>query len=258
MQTFRRLMLTYGVLALLTALFLFADVTWQNRIIDTAEGTVVSIKKDTYDYKPRDGSPAEKRTMNIPMIEYTYNGREFNTAGSAHWLKGVDIGEEFDLEVGDEVTLYVSSDTGRVCTPESYTLSIVQLIIAGIMLAVGAKGAAGYFTEFLPSNKVPLIVTCAATVPVAAMAVYSEFIFAGGGSFMPGLKALGLFIELVALMCLSVLIQIIVWLATLLSRRGAKKYPPPQMPYQQPFYQQQPMQQMPQNFAAPPEDKTFR
>ena len=69
-MTFKRLLLTYGILALIAGMFLAVEVFYQNSQLDIVPGVVTKISEETYNYKKSKDSTVEERVMQIPMAEY--------------------------------------------------------------------------------------------------------------------------------------------------------------------------------------------
>ena len=126
--------------------------------------------------------------------------------------------EEQQLEVGDEVTLYIDPNTGSPAIPESYFSAIAQCVIAAVMILIGRKGIVGYKAEFFDRYKVAFIITCVASGIVLGYAIYEEFIFVGGG-FMPGMEELGRFIFLCLLMIVALMVEIIAWIVSAVKQK---------------------------------------
>ena len=222
MQTFRRILLTFGVLALAAGLFLFIDLFYHNSVFDTVTAVVSKIETETYDYHPSKDAPAEQHSYNSPSAKYFYYGVEQEHSFSASSAKGMSYEEEQQLEVGDEVTLYIDPNTGSPAIPESYFSAIAQCVIAAVMILIGRKGIAGYKAEFFDRYKVAFIITCVASGIVLGYAVYEEFIFVGGG-FMPGMEELGRFIFLCLLMIVALMVEIIAWIVSVVRYRKKEK-----------------------------------
>ena len=221
-MTFKRLLLTYGILALIAGLFLAVEVFYQNSQLDIVPGVVTKISEETYNYKKSKDSTVEERVMQIPMAEYDYSGKKGEVPVVASWTKGLTSKQEKNLKVGDKVELYFDPYTYSVAAPQSYTIALIQCAIAAAMIYIGHKGVKGYKAEFFGRYKAAFILTCVSSGIVLGYAIYEEFFFVGGG-MMPGLEELGRFIFLLILMAAALIAEIVAWIVSVVRYRKKEK-----------------------------------
>lgn len=224
MQTFRRILLTFGVLALAAGLFLFLDSLIHNLQLDTTNAEVYEVEEQTYDYKPGKNAPTEQHSMNYYTAKYDYKGEHIKGFTAAH-VKGLSYAEEQKLEMGDKVTLYVDPADGDPAIPRSYFGGLVQCIIAAVMIIIGRKGVKNYREKFVKRYSLAFLLTCVFSGIVLVYAVWEEFIYtAPKDGMMPGMNALGWFVFLFILMFLALVVEIPAWIASLIMLRKKEKH----------------------------------
>ncbi len=220
-MTFRRILLTYGILAVIAGLFLAVRTTYLNLLLKPVPATVTEVTQEPVTVKHSDGT-SEERMMDVVNAEYECYGVKDTIPLVPGWTKGLTSKQIDKLKVGDKVEVLVDPMTGDAKTTESYTLAIMQCAIAAVMIYLGRKGRKGYKAEFFDRYKLPFIVTMVLSGVVLGYAIYEEFFYTPGG-FMPGMAALGAFLWVFGIMIIALIIEIVMWTVAIVRYRKRER-----------------------------------
>jgi hypothetical protein len=220
-MTFRRILLTYGILAVIAGLFLAVRTTYLNLLLKPVPATVTEVTQEPVTIKHSD-STFEERMMDVVNAEYECYGVKDTIPLVPGWTKGLTSKQIDKLKVGDKVEVLVDPMTGDAKTRESYTLAIMQCAIAAVMIYLGRNGRKGYKAEFFDRYKLPFIVTMVLSGVVLGYSIYEEFFYAPGG-FMPGMAALGAFLWVFGIMMIALIIEIVMWTVAIVRYRKREK-----------------------------------
>ncbi|MCR5141940.1 MAG: poly-gamma-glutamate biosynthesis protein PgsC/CapC [Ruminococcus sp.] len=208
-MTFRRILFTYGILALVAGLFLIVRTAYINSKLKLVPATVTEITQESVTFKHSDGS-TEERMMDVVNAEYRYKDSKGTVLVVPQWSKGLSHDDIKKLKKGDEIELYFDPFERSVASPEGFTLGIIQCAISAAMIYIGIKGAKGYKAEFFERYKKAFLTTMFLSGVVLGYAVYEEFFYSPGG-MMPGIAALGAFLWMFGFMAIALIAEIIVW-----------------------------------------------